>query len=126
MSQIEEKKFEDAPAVNHNDTNTTLAKRDYEQKCRYPHKIGVVHGIWIWWCDTHYQPLFICDAARVKEKTLAFAEAVKLTDKTEPYEYGGCGYKEKSENNRGEQPAQWTRWLTPREIALNFIRDLTR
>lgn len=108
-------------------TNSMLEERDYDVKCDLgSNPLMVVQGVHIWYCTAHHQPASYCDAARIKERTLAFAEAVKLNDKTEPYEYGGYRHREESRNAAGEEPAQFTRWLTPREMALNFIRDLTR
>jgi hypothetical protein len=43
------------------ETNMGLAKRDYSKKCRHTHKLIVVEGFWIWWCDTHNQPASWCD-----------------------------------------------------------------
>lgn len=128
--EIEKLKFKDAKGITASgkkDTNSMLAERDYDVKCDTTGEpLMIVHGIWIWFCKSHYQPASYCDAARIKERTLAFAEAVKLNDKTKPYEYGHYRHLEDSKNAAGEEPAQFQRWLTPNEMALNFIRDMTR
>lgn len=109
------------------DTNSMLAERDYDVKCDTTgDPLMVVHGVHIWFCKSHHQPLSHCDAAKAKIRTIAFAEAIRKNDKTEPYEYGGYRHLEESKNADGEEPAQFQRWLTPREMALNFIRDLKR
>lgn len=106
------------------ETNSMLSTRDYSIKCYYPHKIGVFHGIWVWWCDTHHQPLFHCDADRNKNRILTFLEAVKQNDKTPPYEYPGYGQEKYKVNAKGEKPAPFQRWLSPREMAEEFIKEI--
>ncbi len=108
-------------------TNSMLEERDYEVDCDITgDPLMVVHGIHIWWCKSHHQPENYCCMARTKIKTLAFAEAVKRNDKTEPYEYGGYRHMEEAKNADGESPGQFKRWLTPKEMALDFIKDLNQ
>lgn len=108
-------------------TNSMLAERDYSVKCDITgDPLMVVHGVHIWFCKSHHQPLSHCEAAKNHKIVLDFAEAVRKNDKTEPYEYGCYDHRENSKNADGEEPAKYQRWLTPKEIALNFIRDLKR
>lgn len=86
-------------------TNSMLAERDYDVKCDITgDPLMVVHGIHIWFCKSHHQPLSHCEAEKQKILTLAFAEAVRKNDKTEPYEYGGYRHREESRNADGEEP----------------------
>lgn len=55
-------------------TNSMLAERDYTLKCQTTGTpMLVVNGVWIWYCDTHHQPLACCDRARFKARALEFA-----------------------------------------------------
>lgn len=129
-ADIEKLKFKDAKGITERgkkDTNSMLAERDYSVPCDTTgDPLMVVHGVWIWFCKSHYQPLSHCEHAKTQERVLAFAEAVKLNDKTEPYEYGHYPHRERRKNAAGQYPEQFQRWLTPREMALNFIRDMKR
>lgn len=98
-------------------TNTMLAPRDYSVKCRIPHKIGVFHGIHVWWCSSHFQPLFHCDLDKKKEAVRSFAQAVIDNDRTETYRYS-------EENNRHQKPGVGQRWASPMEMAKSFIKNL--
>lgn len=125
IKAIDVKTFEKADGIAErarNDTNHGLAERDYSKACRYPHKIGVFHGYHIWWCDIHFQPHFICEHHKSQKCALDFAEAVDASDKTESYEYGG----EDAKNRRGQMPASGQRWLSPRELARDFIAFIKR
>lgn len=47
------------------ETNSALAKRDYNIKCDTGDKpLVVVEGYHIWWCKTHHQPYYKCEKYR--------------------------------------------------------------
>lgn len=98
-------------------TNTMLAPRDYDVKCRFPHRIGVFHGVHVWWCSAHFQPLFHCDADRKKIIARSFAQAVIDNDRTDKYEYG-------EKNNKREEPGTGQRWASPTEMAKTFLKNI--
>ena len=51
-------------------TNSMLAERDYSVKCETgTEPIGVIGGIWIWYCFSHHQPQMRC-ALDVNEQEL--------------------------------------------------------
>lgn len=43
------------------ETNSFFGYRDYSIECKCSHELMVVEGYWIWWCDTHNQPLYKCE-----------------------------------------------------------------
>ena len=122
--QIDKQNWREAKGVNASptETNSMLASRDYEVKCVYPYKIGVLHGIHVWWCESHCQPLFMCERSREKSKVLRFAEAILKVDKTPNYDYEGSDTR----NALGDKPSEGQRWASPRELARDFISYLKR
>lgn len=125
LKSIDEKTFAEAKGIAEearNDTNHGLALRDYSQNCYYPEKIGVFHGWHIWWCDTHFQPHFVCERVKFQRRVTDFAQAVDAADKTESYDYGGDDAK----NRNGVLPASGQRWLSPRELARDFLAWMRR
>jgi len=58
-------------------TNSALAERNYDIKCKYPNKITVIKGYFIWWCSTHHQPLAKCDTNKIETKLSKIKEMVK-------------------------------------------------
>lgn len=104
------------------ETNAALSERHYGVACEIPHKIGVIKGYWIWWCSTHHQPSSHCERAKAEIRVREFAEAIMNADKTSDYEYGG----EKALNSKKEKPPKGTRWLTPRELARDFINEIKK
>lgn len=108
----------------HKDTNSMLAERDYGVKCDTgTDPIVIVHGVWVWFCKAHHQPLFMCENERFKASVKDFAEAVQRADKTERYEYGRS---DENKNAKGELPPDGTRWATPKELAIEYIHRLKR
>ena len=124
LKEIEKEHWMHAKGVRYHrgETNAALAERDYSVACRTPHKIAVVSGYFIWWCSAHHQPLSHCDMARFRFEVFDFAASVEKADKTTDYNYGG----EQSKNNMGLLPPKGSRWLTPRELARDFLAIFKR
>jgi len=126
--EIEELKWKNAPGITKagkRGTNKMLAERDYEVRCDITgDPLMVVHGVHIWFCKSHHQPYSHCEQEKLKIQTLCVMEAIRKNDKTTPYEFGSYRFLDESKNADGEMPANFQRWLTPKEIALNFIRVL--
>lgn len=102
-------------------TNSMLEERNYNIECCITgDPLMIVHGVHIWFCKSHHQPLFHCEKRKTHNKTLKFTEAIILADKTNGYKYGG----KDSPNTKNEIPPINTRWLYPRELARDFINYL--
>jgi hypothetical protein len=50
-------------------TNSMLAERDMSIECETgTQEIGVLQGIWIWWCFSHHQPQMKCALQRSEDE----------------------------------------------------------
>ena len=85
-------------------------------------RIAVVHGVHIWWCPIYYQPEFMCSRDKMFKEVVDFSEMVIKSDKTRDYKYGGDDAK----NNKGDIPPKGTRWLSPRELARDFLKNIKK
>ena len=59
--------WKDAKGINasHREKNSALAKRNYDCRCDCgTSPLAVVEGYHIWWCKSHHQPLYKCEAER--------------------------------------------------------------
>ena len=53
----------------HEETNSALAKRNYDCDCDLGSTpIAVVEGYHIWWCKSHHQPLYKCELDIIKSR----------------------------------------------------------
>jgi hypothetical protein len=55
--------------VKRTETNAFFAHKDYSVICKSDSEpLMVVEGYWLWWCETHHQPLFKCEMEKFKKE----------------------------------------------------------
>lgn len=69
-------------------TNSALAPRNYDIRCKSKLPIADYRGYWIWWCENHHQPLSFCDRARLEKEyeekfQVVIEEATKIKEDRE-------------------------------------------